>query len=80
MSKNNINWLINKAGYQKQEFGELLFPELPSKTTNQKSNIRSRVNRLCKDDANIQVELLPKIAELLNCDYNEMFNYSKKEN
>jgi len=71
---NNINWLIVKAGMSKIEFGKKVFPSVKCVSTADQTAMRQRVDRMCDEEARIQVSKLPKIVEVLNCDYNTLFN------
>ena len=75
--KNNLDWLITKAGLTKIEFGHELFPEMESLSHSGKTTIRQKVDRMCKQNAKIPIQLLDPMSKILDADFNEMFGYSK---
>lgn len=75
--KNNLSWLIPKAGLTKVEFGKLLFPEMKSETKLEKGLISNKVNKYCKAEK-FPVKLMESTCKILDCDYNTLFGYEKE--
>jgi len=58
-------------------FGKKLWPEMPSVSKSERSMITNKVNFYCTRAKHIDLELLFKMCEILNVDYNTLLGYEK---
>jgi DNA-binding Xre family transcriptional regulator len=74
--QNNLKKLIQKAGLNQIEFGQLVWPEKECKTEKEQNTMQVTVSKYCSMNLkSIKLDLMHKFCVILKCSYNELWDY-----